>query len=63
MSMTPDDFEALIAEVAELNNLPEDLAAEIVSAVGDTPMEEDGKVIAVVRGQEYRLVWPTEDEE
>lgn len=51
-------FEALAADVAKLNGLSEDEAADIVSKVGDTP-DVDAQGNVVFEGRALR--WPFDE--
>jgi hypothetical protein len=61
--MTPDAFDQLVEEVAQLNGLSEDVAADLVARVGDTPETDDQDRVVVTSedGVEHRLVWPIEE--
>lgn len=63
--MSEEQFNAAARELAELNGIPEDLAAELLADIGDTPeLDQDGLVIAHADdGTEHRLQFPTEGEE
>ncbi len=55
---TPENFERAIELLARLNNLPLDLAGELMVSIGDTPLlDENGLVIAHAEdGAEHRVV-------
>jgi hypothetical protein len=65
MSMTFEAFSDLVDCVAALNGLTEELAAELVAEVGDTPMLDDSGLVVVTdgSGKEHRLKWPWEGDD
>ncbi len=60
--ISPDDFDALAADLAKLNDLDPETASALLGQIGDTPeLAEDGRVAIVWKGTEYLLTWPDED--
>lgn len=63
--LTEDRFNALVGDVAKLNGISEDLAADLVAYVGDTPQcDENGELIACdSTGRRHLIRWPEEEDE
>lgn len=60
--ISPDEFDALAADLAKLNGLDLETASALLGQIGDTPeLAEDGRVVITWKGTEYQLTWPNED--
>lgn len=61
----PDEFEALVKRVAELNGLDHETADLVVGVVGDClALDESGKVIAnMPDGRTLLINWPEKPDE
>lgn len=63
--LTPDDFCKLVADIARLNSITQELAADYMLDMADTP-ETDAQGLAIIRDDQdkeiARIHIPTDEE-